>query len=75
MKFGKPFSDLPAQHRSTEDWLIDVNPKLEGPALTIAEMFATMAEALSSVPNGAEKSAGMRKLLEAKDCFVRSVVR
>ena len=24
------------------------------------------------LPDGAEKSAGMRKLLEAKDCFVRS---
>jgi hypothetical protein len=25
-----------------------------------------------SLPDGAEKSAGMRKLLEAKDCFVRA---
>lgn len=25
-----------------------------------------------SLPQGAEKSAGLRKLLEAKDCFVRS---
>lgn len=25
-----------------------------------------------SLPNGAEKSAGLRKLLEAKDCFVRA---
>ena len=25
-----------------------------------------------SLPDGAEKSAGLRKLLEAKDCFVRS---
>jgi len=24
------------------------------------------------LPDGAEKSAGMRKLLEAKDCFVRA---
>lgn len=24
------------------------------------------------LPNSAEKSAGMRKLLEAKDCFVRA---
>lgn len=24
------------------------------------------------LPEGAEKSAGLRKLLEAKDCFVRS---
>lgn len=26
------------------------------------------------LPDGPEKSAGMRKLLEAKDCFVRAVV-
>lgn len=26
----------------------------------------------SNLPDGAEKSAGLRKLLEAKDCFVRA---
>lgn len=26
----------------------------------------------SSIPDSPEKSAGMRKLLEAKDCFVRA---
>jgi hypothetical protein len=26
------------------------------------------------LPDGPEKSAGMRKLLEAKDCFVRSFI-
>lgn len=26
----------------------------------------------TSLPDGAEKSAGLRKLLEAKDCFVRA---
>jgi len=26
----------------------------------------------SEIPDSAEKSAGMRKLLEAKDCFVRA---
>ena len=25
-----------------------------------------------SIPEGAEKTAGLRKLLEAKDCFVRA---
>lgn len=28
----------------------------------------------SELPNGPEKSVGLRKLLEAKDCFVRSNV-
>ena len=27
-----------------------------------------------TLPDGAEKSAGMRKLLEAKDCFVRAIM-
>lgn len=70
-----PFQDLPAQQRSTEDWLTDVNPKLEGTARDVADLFATVTRALATIPNGAERSAGMRKLLEAKDCFVRSVIR
>lgn len=28
----------------------------------------------SEVPDGPEKTAGMRKLLEAKDCFVRALL-
>ena len=35
----------------------------------IGELARYMEEAL---PDSAEKSAGMRKLLEAKDCFVRA---
>lgn len=27
-----------------------------------------------NLPDGAEKSAGLRKLLEAKDCFVRAEI-
>jgi hypothetical protein len=27
-----------------------------------------------TLPDGPEKSAGMRKLLEAKDCFVRAFI-
>lgn len=34
--------------------------------------LANMLEA--NLPNGPEKSAGMRKLLEAKDCFVRAAL-
>lgn len=28
----------------------------------------------AELPDGPEKTAGLRKLLEAKDCFVRSLV-
>jgi hypothetical protein len=75
MQFGRPFSDVPAQHRSTEDWLINFSPELDGPELTVAELFATVTSALASIPNGPERSAGMRKLLEARECFLRSVTR
>ena len=31
-------------------------------------------ELVAMVPAGAERSAGLRKLLEAKDCFVRAAL-
>jgi len=39
----------------------------------VSKPFAELAEKMdTSMPDGAEKSAGLRKLLEAKDCFVRA---
>ncbi len=43
--------------------------KLQEVSKPIAELAKLMEETL---PDGPEKSAGMRKLLEAKDCFVRA---
>ena len=43
-------------------------PKLQAVSKPLGEL-AEKLEAL--LPDGPEKSAGMRKLLEAKDCFVR----
>lgn len=43
--------------------------KLQKVSKPIAELAKLMEETL---PDGPEKSAGMRKLLEAKDCFVRA---
>lgn len=41
----------------------------------ISKPIGDLAEQLeSSLPDGPEKSAGMRKLLEAKDCFVRAAL-
>ena len=35
--------------------------------------FAELARVMDKIlPDGPEKSAGLRKLLEAKDCFVRA---
>lgn len=39
----------------------------------VSKPIGELAELLEqSLPDGPEKSAGMRKLLEAKDCFVRA---
>ena len=39
----------------------------------VSEPVAVLAQQMDdSLPEGAEKSAGLRKLLEAKDCFVRA---
>jgi hypothetical protein len=46
-----------------------LKPELQEVVKPIAELAKLMELTL---PDGSEKSAGMRKLLEAKDCFVRS---
>ena len=38
----------------------------------VSEPICELAEKMDELPPGAEKSAGLRKLLEAKDCFVRA---
>lgn len=44
-------------------------PHLQEVSKPIGELARQMDE---SLPDGAEKSAGLRKLLEAKDCLVRA---
>ncbi len=46
-------------------------PHLQAVSKKIHDLAHEMEETL---PDGPEKSAGMRKLLEAKDCFVRAVI-
>jgi hypothetical protein len=46
-------------------------PRLQAVSKPIAELAHQMEDLL---PDGPEKSAGMRKLLEAKDCFVRAQI-
>lgn len=46
--------------------LPDFLQKVSGPVCDLAEYFDR------ELPDGPEKSAGLRKLLEAKDCFVRA---
>ena len=39
----------------------------------VSKPIGELAQAMdATLPDGPEKSAGLRKLLEAKDCFVRA---
>jgi len=41
----------------------------------VSQPFAALADEMDAeLPECAEKSAGLRKLLEAKDCFVRAAL-
>lgn len=44
---------------------------LQGPSAACAAVVQAMIDLL---PDGPELSAGLRKLLEAKDCFVRAAL-
>ncbi|CAK0752184.1 conserved hypothetical protein [Azospirillaceae bacterium] len=46
-------------------------PKLKEVSAPICQLAKSYDE---SLPDGPEKSAGLRKLLEAKDCFVRAAL-
>jgi hypothetical protein len=46
-------------------------PHLQEVVAPVVVLYREMAEKL---PEGPEKTAGIRKLLEAKDCFVRATL-
>ncbi len=39
---------------------------------TVSQPFAELAERIAAGPQNAETTTALRKLLEAKDCFVRA---
>lgn len=46
---------------------------LMGPLQEVSKPIGELAKLMDeTLPDGAEKSAGLRKLLEAKDCLVRA---
>jgi hypothetical protein len=46
-----------------------------GPLQATSEACAALAQQMiDTLPDGPELSAGLRKLLEAKDCFVRAAL-
>lgn len=47
----------------------------DGTARNVSAECSVLAEHMETdLPDSAEKSAGLRKLLEAKDCFVRAAL-
>jgi hypothetical protein len=51
-----------------EDWMVG-----NGTAHSVAEQCAELAvDAVAALPTNPELTAGLRKLLEARDCFVRA---
>lgn len=70
--------DTSARHPGTQHlarWLT-TNPSLpDGLPSTVAEICEALAEAMiERLDDGPELSAGLRHLLEAKDCFVRAAL-
>lgn len=66
-----------ARHPGTEHLarMLDPNPNLPDHLRRIAEKCAELRdEILAECGDGPELTTGLRKLLEAKDCFVRQIV-
>lgn len=63
------------RHPSTEHMMrvLKPNPNLSGMQRAIADAHWGLAcNLVESIKDGPELTAGLRKLLEAKDCFVRA---
>ncbi len=71
------FIDTTGRHPGTvaiARWF-DFDHLPDGPAQVAASSVALLAEqAIENLPDGPELTAGLRKLLEAKDCFVRAAI-
>lgn len=73
----KYLSSLPDRHPSVAQvaqWL-ELDPNLAGDARRVSELCAQFTGALlGMVPDGPELTAGLRKLVEAKDCLSRATL-
>jgi hypothetical protein len=68
--------DLSQRHPSTRQVAMWFTFKhLEEPAQSASKQCSHLAERmLADLPDSPELTAGLRKLLEAKDCFVRATI-
>jgi hypothetical protein len=76
--WGLSLDELEGRHPGTAQlvrWLTP-NPNLpEGAPTRVARLHSALAAQLvRQLPDGPELTAGLRKLLEAKDCFVRAAL-
>lgn len=66
-------------HPATKDlmrWFDSSHLPAGSYAKEVFQECAALAQALAhSMPDDPEKTVGLRKLMEAKDCFVRAAVR
>ena len=68
-------TNLDTRHPSTQHMMtmLKPNPNLPATQYSIATWFWDLAsDCVSSFKDSPELTAGLRKLLEAKDCFVRA---
>jgi hypothetical protein len=64
-----------SMHKSTEDLLRFFRYEhLPEPLQAISKPFSDLAHQMAEKLEGAEVTAGLRKLLESKDCFVRAAL-
>lgn len=64
----------PPEVREIAAWF-DHDHLPHGPARAVSAMCEVLAdEVIGGTPDSAELTAGLRKLLEAKDCFVRAAL-
>lgn len=69
--------DRPERHHSVQHLvdLLEPNPNLPNPLFRVADVAACMRDRmLDMLEDGPELAAGLRKLMEAKDCFVRQAL-
>lgn len=70
-------TDYSNRHPSTQHMMqmLEPNPNLKGQASVIAgDLFNYADNMVTELQDTPELTAGLRHLLEAKDCFIRSAV-
>lgn len=68
---------MAGRHPGTENLLkwLEPNPNLPPELIWVPESVQLLAKGLTEhLPDSPELTAGLRKLLEAKDCFVRALL-